>query len=110
LQLSKNNNEKSEFATFDAIVILAETAEYRNSFSVASQKGVHIKLQEMNTLEFIFKSTADMLSTSTSYASVCLSVYLSIYLYLTLAESESQIREVWLKINLEGSGMIKKTV
>jgi hypothetical protein len=47
-----------------------------------------------------------MLSTSTSYASVCLSVYL----YLTLSESESQIREVWLKISVERSGMIQNTV
>jgi hypothetical protein len=42
--------------------------------------------------------------------SVCLSVYVSVYLYLTLSESESQIREVWLKISLECSGMIQNTI
>jgi hypothetical protein len=48
----------------------------------------------------IFKSTADMLSTSTNYASVCLSICIWRSLNLNLR----------LKISLEYSGMIQNTV
>jgi hypothetical protein len=67
-------------------------------------------VRERNQSSFLSRQQICCRLLQVTRLSVFVSVHLSIYLYLTLSESESQIREVWLKISLECSGMIQNTV